>query len=78
MTFNITFNIIGYLLKEQVVPVTVCVCVCFRDVKRVLFVPYALHDRDAYTRTARDKFTSLGSFSTCTCFCDFLFVPHRL
>lgn len=35
-------------------------CVCFRDVKRVLFVPYALHDRDAYTRTARDKFTSLG------------------
>ncbi|KAI4790348.1 hypothetical protein KUCAC02_034689, partial [Chaenocephalus aceratus] len=31
-----------------------------RDVKRVLFVPYALHDRDAYTKTARDKFSSLG------------------
>ncbi|XP_030284005.1 alpha-aspartyl dipeptidase [Sparus aurata] len=31
-----------------------------KDVKKVLFVPYALHDRDAYTKTARDKFTSLG------------------
>ncbi|XP_068592668.1 alpha-aspartyl dipeptidase-like [Cebidichthys violaceus] len=31
-----------------------------RDVSRVLFVPYALHDRDSYSRTARDKFTSLG------------------
>ncbi|XP_054471527.1 alpha-aspartyl dipeptidase-like [Anoplopoma fimbria] len=31
-----------------------------RDVNRVLFVPYALHDRDAYTRTARDKFRTLG------------------
>lgn len=39
-------------------------CDCFRDVKRVLFVPYALHDRDAYTRTARDKFKSLGRCST--------------
>ncbi|XP_056145771.1 alpha-aspartyl dipeptidase-like [Lampris incognitus] len=29
-------------------------------VKRVLFVPYALHDRDAYTKTARDKFETLG------------------
>uniref|UniRef100_A0A493T7C3 Uncharacterized protein n=1 Tax=Anas platyrhynchos platyrhynchos TaxID=8840 RepID=A0A493T7C3_ANAPP len=29
-------------------------------VKRVLFVPYALHDRDAYARTAREKFESLG------------------
>lgn len=28
--------------------------------KRVLFVPYALHDRDAYARTAREKFESLG------------------
>ena len=34
--------------------------VCDRDVKRVLFVPYALHDRDAYVKTARDKFRSLG------------------
>ncbi|XP_034549305.1 alpha-aspartyl dipeptidase [Notolabrus celidotus] len=31
-----------------------------RDVRRVLFVPYALHDRDAYTKTARDKFKTLG------------------
>uniref|UniRef100_A0AAQ6AIU8 dipeptidase E n=1 Tax=Amphiprion ocellaris TaxID=80972 RepID=A0AAQ6AIU8_AMPOC len=31
-----------------------------KDVKKVLFVPYALHDRDAYTKTARDKFKSLG------------------
>ncbi|KAJ0070580.1 hypothetical protein NL108_016450, partial [Boleophthalmus pectinirostris] len=30
------------------------------DVKKVLFVPYALHDRDGYTKTARDKFRSLG------------------
>ncbi|XP_051880347.1 alpha-aspartyl dipeptidase-like [Pristis pectinata] len=29
-------------------------------VKRVLFVPYALHDRDAYAKTARQKFESLG------------------
>ncbi len=27
---------------------------------RVLFVPYALHDRDAYTATARRKFEALG------------------
>uniref|UniRef100_A0A665TTE6 dipeptidase E n=1 Tax=Echeneis naucrates TaxID=173247 RepID=A0A665TTE6_ECHNA len=35
---------------------------CFfgRDVKRVLFVPYALHDRDAYTKAARHKFRTLG------------------
>lgn len=33
---------------------------CCRDVKRVLFVPYALHDRDAYTKTARDMFRTLG------------------
>lgn len=33
---------------------------CCRDVKRVLFVPYALHDRDAYTKTARDTFRTLG------------------
>ncbi|KAM6946253.1 alpha-aspartyl dipeptidase [Aplochiton taeniatus] len=31
-----------------------------QDVKRVLFVPYALHDRDAYAKTARDKFKTLG------------------
>ncbi|ROL52357.1 Alpha-aspartyl dipeptidase [Anabarilius grahami] len=32
----------------------------WRDVKRILFVPYALHDRDAYTETARDKLKTLG------------------
>lgn len=31
-----------------------------KNVKRVLFVPYALHDRDAYTKTARNKFRTLG------------------
>ncbi|XP_069011176.1 alpha-aspartyl dipeptidase [Embiotoca jacksoni] len=31
-----------------------------QDVKRVLFVPYALHDRDAYTTMARNKFKTLG------------------
>uniref|UniRef100_A0A3B3HCM4 Si:dkey-69o16.5 n=1 Tax=Oryzias latipes TaxID=8090 RepID=A0A3B3HCM4_ORYLA len=31
-----------------------------KDVRRVLFVPYALHDRDAYTKTARNKFQTLG------------------
>ncbi|NXH49302.1 PEPE dipeptidase, partial [Dicaeum eximium] len=31
-----------------------------QKVKRVLFIPYALHDRDAYARTAREKFESLG------------------
>uniref|UniRef100_A0A3B3BKF9 Si:dkey-69o16.5 n=1 Tax=Oryzias melastigma TaxID=30732 RepID=A0A3B3BKF9_ORYME len=31
-----------------------------KDVRRVLFVPYALHDRDAYTKTARNKFKTLG------------------
>lgn len=35
-----------------------------RDVKRVLFIPYALHDRDGYAKTARDKFKSLGMSST--------------
>ncbi|XP_010897640.1 alpha-aspartyl dipeptidase isoform X1 [Esox lucius] len=29
-------------------------------VKRVLFIPYALHNRDAYAKTARDKFKTLG------------------
>ncbi|MCI4378815.1 hypothetical protein PGIGA_G00220560 [Pangasianodon gigas] len=31
-----------------------------KQVKRILFVPYALQDRDAYTKTARDKLSSLG------------------
>ncbi|XP_034160607.2 alpha-aspartyl dipeptidase-like [Pangasianodon hypophthalmus] len=31
-----------------------------KQVKRILFVPYALHDRDAYTKTARDKLSRLG------------------
>ncbi|XP_020828502.1 alpha-aspartyl dipeptidase-like isoform X2 [Phascolarctos cinereus] len=29
-------------------------------VNRVLFIPYALHDQDAYAKTAREKFESLG------------------
>ncbi|XP_063788855.1 alpha-aspartyl dipeptidase-like isoform X1 [Pseudophryne corroboree] len=29
-------------------------------VKRVLFIPYALHDRDSYATTARQKFEGLG------------------
>ncbi|XP_029462164.1 alpha-aspartyl dipeptidase-like isoform X3 [Rhinatrema bivittatum] len=35
-----------------------------RQVKRVLFIPYALHDRDAYAETARTKFESLGGGNT--------------
>uniref|UniRef100_A0A3Q3XLX8 dipeptidase E n=1 Tax=Mola mola TaxID=94237 RepID=A0A3Q3XLX8_MOLML len=30
------------------------------QVKRVLFVPYALHDRDKYTQAVRAKFSTLG------------------
>uniref|UniRef100_A0A3P8Y9P8 Uncharacterized protein n=1 Tax=Esox lucius TaxID=8010 RepID=A0A3P8Y9P8_ESOLU len=33
-------------------------------VKRVLFIPYALHNRDAYAKTARDKFKTLGGGNT--------------
>uniref|UniRef100_A0A671SQ36 Alpha-aspartyl dipeptidase-like n=1 Tax=Sinocyclocheilus anshuiensis TaxID=1608454 RepID=A0A671SQ36_9TELE len=32
--------------------------------RRILFVPYALHDRDAYSKTARDKFKTLGGGNT--------------
>ncbi|XP_052004203.1 alpha-aspartyl dipeptidase-like isoform X1 [Xyrauchen texanus] len=38
-----------------------------KGVKRILFVPYALHDRDAYTKTARDKFKTLGLFLSSFC-----------
>ena len=31
-----------------------------RDVKRVLFVPYALHDRDDYAATAVERFQRMG------------------
>ena len=31
-----------------------------RGVARVLFVPFALHDRDAYAQKVRDRFVSLG------------------
>nr|XP_033800826.1 alpha-aspartyl dipeptidase-like isoform X1 [Geotrypetes seraphini] len=31
-----------------------------QQVKKVLFIPYALHDRDAYAHKARTKFESLG------------------
>ena len=30
------------------------------DVKKVLFVPFALYDRDAYTATARERFQRMG------------------
>lgn len=30
------------------------------DVKRVLFVPYALYDRDAYAATAQERFAKMG------------------
>ena len=30
------------------------------DVKRVLFVPFALYDRDAYTTSARERFATMG------------------
>ena len=29
-------------------------------IKRVLFVPFALHDRDAYTAQARERFEAMG------------------
>lgn len=32
----------------------------------MLFIPYALHDRDAYARTAREKFESLGKAGPAT------------
>ena len=31
-----------------------------RGIKRVLFVPYALYDRDAYANTARERFKAMG------------------
>ena len=31
-----------------------------RDIKRVLFVPYALYDRDAYANMARERFKAMG------------------
>ena len=31
-----------------------------RDIKRVLFVPYALYDRGAYANTARERFKAMG------------------
>ncbi|XP_045062384.1 alpha-aspartyl dipeptidase-like isoform X2 [Coregonus clupeaformis] len=35
-----------------------------QGVKTILFVPYALSDRDGYAKTARDKFKSLGGGNT--------------
>lgn len=37
-------------------------CFNFSKVKTVLFVPYALHDRDAYAATAREAYTEMGNF----------------
>ncbi|KAF7651601.1 hypothetical protein LDENG_00108530 [Lucifuga dentata] len=31
-----------------------------KDVKKILFIPFALHDSEAYTKIARDKFKTLG------------------
>jgi dipeptidase E len=31
-----------------------------RDMRRVLFIPFALHDRDAYASMARERFRSIG------------------
>ena len=36
------------------------ICDFLGDVKRVLFVPFALHDRDAYTATAKARFAKMG------------------
>ena len=33
------------------------------SVQKVLFVPYALHDRDAYTKLARTAFNEMGNIS---------------
>nr|XP_014030131.1 unnamed protein product [Salmo salar] len=35
-----------------------------KGVARILFIPYALCDRDGYAKTARDKFNSLGGGNT--------------
>jgi dipeptidase E len=32
----------------------------FGDIQRVVFIPYALHDRDAYAAKARDRFQRMG------------------
>lgn len=48
--------------SEQVAWTVFPVCAdTFREVKRVLFVPYALHDRDKYTQAVRAKFSTLGT-----------------
>jgi dipeptidase E len=36
------------------------ICSFLEGVKRVLFVPYALYDRNAYASTARERFTKMG------------------
>ena len=36
------------------------ICDFLGDVKRVLFVPFALHDRDAYAAQARERFAKIG------------------
>lgn len=36
------------------------ICALLAGLKRVLFVPYALFDRNAYTATARERFQRLG------------------
>jgi dipeptidase E len=36
------------------------ICDFLGNVQKVAFMPYALHDRDAYTRTARERFQAMG------------------
>ena len=52
---NSTLHGSGYLdhAAEQI-------CSFLAGVKKVLFVPYALYDRDAYASTARDRFAKMG------------------
>ena len=36
------------------------ICDFLGDIQKVAFVPYALHDRDAYTATAKERFHAMG------------------
>ena len=36
------------------------ICDFFHSVKSVLFIPYALYDRDAYTSLAQKRFVNMG------------------
>src|SRR5207253_11228426 len=36
------------------------IAACLGSVQRVLFIPYALHDREAYARKASERFSRMG------------------